>query len=139
MRFLFGFPFALLFLAVVLAATGDPLPRSTCLRGWTLVGALTQIAATALMLMTMERRSFVVTTAYLKTEPILVAIMGLLFLGDRLTRHGAAIALATAGVVLISVKPESLEHSVGKHRRWACPPAPCLRLRPSAIGAPFWP
>jgi drug/metabolite transporter (DMT)-like permease len=112
-RFLFGFPFALLFLAVLMALTGDPLPKLNALFAeWTLVGAFTQIAATALMLMTMERRSFVVTTAYLKTEPILVAIMGLLFLGDRVTAPmAAAIVLATAGVMLISVKPNSLEHS----------------------------
>ena len=112
-RFLFGFPFAVLFLAVLMALTGDPLPKVNApFVEWTLVGALTQIAATALMLMTMERRSFVVTTAYLKTEPVLVAIMGLLFLGDRVTEPMAvAIMLATVGVVLISVKPKSLDHS----------------------------
>ena len=52
---------------------------------WTLLGALTQIGGTALMLMTMEQRSFVVTIAYLKTEPVLVALMGLAFLHDPLT------------------------------------------------------
>jgi drug/metabolite transporter (DMT)-like permease len=61
------------------------------------------------MLMTMEQRSFVVTTAYLKTEPVLVALMGLLFLGDPLTAAmAAAILIAMAGVALISVKPEAL-------------------------------
>jgi drug/metabolite transporter (DMT)-like permease len=109
-RFLFGFPFALLFLAVVLGWTGDALPtinRDFAL--WTLLGALTQIGGTALMLMTMEQRSFVVTTAYLKTEPVLVALMGLAFLGDPLTVFMAlAILVAMAGVALISVKPEAL-------------------------------
>jgi drug/metabolite transporter (DMT)-like permease len=109
-RFLFGFPFALLFLAMVLSWTGDALPamnRDFAL--WTLLGALTQIGGTALMLMTMEQRSFVVTTAYLKTEPVLVALMGLLFLGDPLTPLMAlAILVAMAGVALISVKPEAL-------------------------------
>jgi drug/metabolite transporter (DMT)-like permease len=112
-RFLFGFPFALFFLVALMAASGTPLPPvNVAFAGWTLVGAFTQIAATALMLMTMERRSFVVTVAYLKTEPVIVAIMGLVFLGDRVTTPmAAAIALATVGVVLISVKPKSLEHS----------------------------
>ena len=109
-RFLFGFPFAVLFLAAVLWWTGDALPatnRDFAL--WTLLGALTQIGGTALMLMTMEQRSFVVTTAYLKTEPVLVALMGLLFLGDPLTLLMAlAILVAMAGVALISVKPEAL-------------------------------
>src|SRR5437868_6480372 len=109
-RFLFGFPFAMLFLAVVLAWTGAALPAVN--RGfvlWTVVGALTQIGGTALMLLTMEQRSFVVTIAYLKTEPVLVALMGLLFLGDPLTPAMAcAILVAMAGVALISVKPEAI-------------------------------
>lgn len=109
-RFLFGFPFALVFLAGVLAATHAALPalnRDFAL--WTLLGALTQIGGTALMLMTMEQRSFVVTVAYLKTEPVLVALMGLVFLGDLLTAAMAlAIVVAMAGVALISVKPQAL-------------------------------
>jgi len=109
-RFLFGFPFALLFLGALLLR-GEALPGvNLAFAGWTVLGALTQIAATALMLMTMERRSFVVTVAYLKTEPVIVAIMGLVFLGDRVSAAMAgAIALAVTGVVLISVKPKTLE------------------------------
>jgi drug/metabolite transporter (DMT)-like permease len=113
-RFLFGFPFALLFLAAVLAWTHAALPtinRDFVL--WIFLGALTQIGGTALMLMTMEQRSFVVTTAYLKTEPVLVALMGLAFLGDPLTVAMAlAIFVAMAGVALISVKPEALKSEV---------------------------
>jgi drug/metabolite transporter (DMT)-like permease len=61
------------------------------------------------MLMTMERRSFVVTVAYLKTEPLLVALMGLLFLHDPLTpAMAAAILIAMTGVALVSVKPDAL-------------------------------
>ena len=109
-RFLFGFPFALLFLTVVLSWSHAALPainRDFAL--WTLLGALTQIGGTALMLMTMEQRSFVVTVAYLKTEPVLVALMGLTLLGDPLTFGMAlAILLAMAGVALISVKPQAL-------------------------------
>jgi drug/metabolite transporter (DMT)-like permease len=109
-RFLFGFPFALLFLAVVLGWTRAPLPAmNTDFVLWTLLGALTQIGATALMLMTMEQRSFVVTVAYLKTEPVLVALMGLVFLHDPLTAAmGVAILTAMTGVALISVRPQAL-------------------------------
>lgn len=109
-RFLFGFPFALLFLAFLLWR-GATLPQlNLAFAGWTLLGALTQIAATALMLLTMERRSFVVTVAYLKTEPLLVALLGVTLLGDKLTvPMAAAILLATAGVALISVKPKTLQ------------------------------
>jgi drug/metabolite transporter (DMT)-like permease len=109
-RFLFGFPFALAFLAVLLAWTGAKLPAiNASFAGWTVMGALTQIAATALMLMTMERRSFVVTVAYLKTEPLLVALMGLVLLHDPLTpAMAAAILIAMTGVMLISVAPGTL-------------------------------
>src|SRR3954469_1213172 len=118
-RFLFGFPFALLFLGALLLH-GDALPRvNLAFAGWTVVGALTQIAATALMLMTMERRSFVVTVAYLKTEPVIVAIMGLAFLGDRVSAAMAgAITLAVTGVVLISVKPQTLKMETLEQSGW---------------------
>ena len=38
-----------------------------------------------LMLAAMGERSFVVTIAYIKTEPIQVALFGLIFLGDKLS------------------------------------------------------
>jgi drug/metabolite transporter (DMT)-like permease len=58
------------------------------------------------MLAAMGERSFVVTIAYIKTEPIQVAIFGLIFLGDAVTwPMMVAIVVATAGVVIMSVKP----------------------------------
>ena len=57
------------------------------------------------MLAAMGERSFVVTIAYIKTEPIQVAVFGLLFLGDTLTvPMMTAIIVATAGVVIMSTK-----------------------------------
>ena len=106
-RFLFGFPFALLFLFGLMAVTGDGLPSATPIFWpWVLAGALTQIAATATMLSAMGERSFVVAYAYIKTEPVQVALFGLVFLGDRITPLSAvAIVIATAGVVVMSLKP----------------------------------
>ncbi len=105
-RFLFGFPFALLFMIVVLWVTGAPLPRPGLkFWPWTIDGALFQIGATALMLLAMGERSFVVTIAYIKTEPIQVAIFGLLFLGDAVTwQMMTAILVATAGVIVMSTQ-----------------------------------
>jgi drug/metabolite transporter (DMT)-like permease len=103
-RFLFGLPFGLVFLLLVLAATGQPLPAlNAAMLVWTAVAAVAQIGATALMLAAMRARSFVVVTAYAKTEPIQVAVFGLAFLGDQVAAGvGLAIAIATAGVLLVS-------------------------------------
>ena len=105
-RFLFGFPFALLFLASVLTITGTGLPTlPPVFWPWVLAGAFTQIAATATMLSVMGERSFVVAYAYIKTEPVHVALFGLIFLGDKVTPvSAAAILMATAGVIVISLK-----------------------------------
>jgi len=106
-RFLFGCPFALLFLVSVMVALGQGLPRPMPIFWlWVVAGALTQIAATALMLAAMNDRSFVVVYAYIKTEPVHVALFGLVFLGDKVTAGAAvAIVVATAGVVLMALKP----------------------------------
>src|SRR5664279_602467 len=106
-RFLFGFPFALMFLFGVMAVTGAGLPRTPLVFWpWVIVGALGQIAATALMLSAMGERSFVVAYAYIKTEPVQVALFGLICLGDHVTPLSAtAILIATAGVIAISLKP----------------------------------
>ena len=105
MRFLFGLPFGLLFLVLVLIATGAAVPDVSIrpCSAWTVVAALAQIGATALLLAAMRERSFVVTTAYAKTEPVQVALFGLVFLGDHVTPGLAlAILIATAGVLVVS-------------------------------------
>ncbi|MBN8974614.1 MAG: DMT family transporter [Rhizobiales bacterium] len=106
-RFLFGFPFSVLFLVIVLIFTGDSLPSpGGSFWPWLLLGALAQIAATGLMLAAMNDQSFVVTTAYLKTEAIQTAIFGFVFLSDHLTGlKVVAILIATAGVVITALRP----------------------------------
>ena len=57
-RFLFGFPFSVVFFAVVLIATGDRVPWPTvAFWPWLMLGALSQIVATGLMLLAMNDRS----------------------------------------------------------------------------------
>ena len=108
-RFLFGFPFAIIFFVVVAAVTGDKIPwPTTAFWPWLLLGALSQIVGTGMMLLAMNDRSFVVTTAYLKTEAIQTAIFGFVFLGDHLTvLKVIAILIATAGVVIAALRPGS--------------------------------
>ena len=106
-RFLFGLPFALLFFAGIVAVVQPVLPvPNGAFFAWVAGGAIAQIVATALMLAAMGQRSFVVTTAYIKTEPVQVALFGFVLLGDPVTPMLAlAIAIATAGVVTMALKP----------------------------------
>src|SRR5262245_48792239 len=70
-RFLFGLPFGILFLIGVALVLGIGPPRPTAsFLAWDTLGAVAQIAATAMMLLAMNERSFVIITAYLKTEPV---------------------------------------------------------------------
>jgi drug/metabolite transporter (DMT)-like permease len=110
-RFLYGLPFALAVLPVVLMASGERLPEAGgSFAVFVALGAVAQILATALMLAAMRERSFSVVTALVKTEPVQVALFGFAVLGDRLTLPGVAgVLVATAGVVLMSMKRGAAE------------------------------
>src|ERR1700692_305370 len=105
-RFLFGFPFALLFLAGVLIAGGGSLPRpGLAYWAWVADAGLAEVAAAALMPAAMTQRSFVVPIAYIKPEPVQVALFGLVLLGDAVTwRMALAILIATSGVMVMSFR-----------------------------------
>src|SRR5215471_15021896 len=106
-RFVYGLPFALLFLALVatLAGTDVPTPTAEFFR-FTAAGAVAQIGGTALLLAAMRLRAFSVAIAFTKTEALQVALFGLIFLGDALTPlRFVAIAIATGGVLVIAAKP----------------------------------
>jgi drug/metabolite transporter (DMT)-like permease len=100
-RFLFALPFALLAYGAAVWIVHEPVPGlPPRLVEWALVGAVTQIAATALMLRAMHLRGFAVAYAYIKTEPVLLALGGWLLLGDVLPLGAwLGIVIATAGVV----------------------------------------
>ena len=110
-RFLYGFPFAVLFAAMALWATSSHIPTiSWSFVGFTIAGAVSQIAATALMLAAMRKRAFVVVTVWTKTEPVQVALFGLLVLSDQLTWKAlVAIGVATAGVILMARQPKKTD------------------------------
>jgi drug/metabolite transporter (DMT)-like permease len=96
-RFLFGLPFSVVFFVLAILVTGDPVPWPLAsFWPWLLSGALSQIVGTGFMLLAMNDRSFVVTTAYMKTEAIQTAIFGFVFLGDHLT---------SAKVVVTALRP----------------------------------
>jgi drug/metabolite transporter (DMT)-like permease len=106
-RFLYGIPFAAAWVLLLhlLPATAAPVPRfHGGYFGWLLLGALGQLAATAFLLAAMKQRNFVVGVAYSKTDALQVALFGSLFLRELPGVFTMlAIALATAGVVMLSL------------------------------------
>jgi drug/metabolite transporter (DMT)-like permease len=103
-RFLYGLPFSVIWLAIVLIVTGEALPGpNRDFVAWVILGGVCQLAATALLLRVMTERNFALGVAYSKTEVVLVAVFALIFLGDEVSPGAAAaIGLATAGLLLIS-------------------------------------
>jgi drug/metabolite transporter (DMT)-like permease len=109
-RFLYGLPFAALWLFAVRAVGHYAFPiGNLAFLGWVLMGAVSQIAATALLLKVMAERNFALGAAYSKSEIIQVALFGFVFLGDRVTMVvSLAIGLGTAGLLMLA--PADREH-----------------------------
>ena len=103
-RFLYGLPFALLWLCGVQAVGGYALPTPNLhFLGWVSLGAVSQIIATALLLRVMQERNFTLGIAYSKTEIIQVALFGFIVLSDPVTVTTAlAVACGTLGVLLLT-------------------------------------
>lgn len=104
-RFVFGAPFGL----AILAGVGLILPLrmpGAATFAWCALAGLTQAVATLFMLSAMARRDFAVGTAFIKTEPVTVALVSLVALGERPSAATlSAIALATAGVLAMAPAP----------------------------------
>ncbi len=105
-RFVYGLPFAVLWLAVLDDLLGLEIPAPNWrFLAWTLAGAFGQIVATALLLRTMEERNFAVGVIYSKTEIVQIALFAIVLLGDPLSLEAAAaILLVTAGLVFLSLR-----------------------------------
>lgn len=104
-RFGYGVPFALLYLAVLNLGFGYPLPAPTAtLLVAGALGGLAQILATFLLIHLFSFRNFAVGTAYSKTEPIQAALFGFVVLGERVTLSaGLCILVGIVGVIVISL------------------------------------
>jgi drug/metabolite transporter (DMT)-like permease len=104
-RFLFGLPFAAVYLAVLVAAGVGRLPAPGArFWMWVLVAAVSQILATSLQIHVMAARNFATGVAYAKTEVTQAALFEIVFLGAVITwLGGTGIALGTVAVMLMSL------------------------------------
>lgn len=115
-RFLYGLPFAALAVVVLQSVSDTPfaLPAfSGEFFGWVAFGAVSQIAATAFLLVAMKERNFIVAVTYSKTEVLQVALFAALFLHEVPGWLSlVAIGIATTGVVMLSL-PQSASTLAG--------------------------
>ena len=104
-RFGFGMPFVLALVWLLHIKAGYAFPPITMrFIMWMLIGGLSQIAATFLLIHLFSFRNFATGTAYSRTEPAQAAIFGFLFLGEGVSASALlAIAICVFGVMLISV------------------------------------
>ena len=105
-RYLFGLPVALVLLLGWLAAQQAALPViDPHFVPFALAGGLAQILGTNFLILAFGYRSFVVGTAYAKTEAVQGALLALLLLGERLTGlTWLGIAIGVAGVIWLSTR-----------------------------------
>jgi drug/metabolite transporter (DMT)-like permease len=130
-RFLYGLPFAVGCLALLygLPAETPAAPKlSWAYLGWIAVGAAFQIGATAALLLAMQQRNFAVAVTLSKSEVLQVALFGAVFLAEwPSVPMWAAMALATAGVMVLSLPPagagSAANAPVWSPRAWLSPSA----------------
>jgi drug/metabolite transporter (DMT)-like permease len=103
-RFLFGLPFSLAIFGAVALATPGAAPRlSMRFAAAVILGALSQVGATAALLVAMRRAGFAVATVMQQSSLPLAAIFGWLLLGDRIGAQAwAGILITTLGLAILS-------------------------------------
>lgn len=103
-RFGYGFPVAIVYVACLVLVAGLPLPTpNTAFLAYGAAGGLAQIAATALLVSLFDARNFAVGTTYSKTETVQAALFALVFLGETISLTATVgILVSLAGVVAIS-------------------------------------
>lgn len=115
-RFGYGFPVAIVYVLGLHLIGHYAFPAlNWTFAIWSVIGGLSQIFATILLVHLFSLRNFAVGTAYSKTEPVQAAIFGFVLLGERLTIGAvASIIVGVFGVMLISMArlPLSLRNLV---------------------------
>ena len=123
-RFGYGFPFAIIYLAALVVLFDFDMPRfNPAFIGWVVLGGIAQILATALLVTLFDARNFAVGTTYSKTETVQAAVFALVFLGESISITATiGILVSLVGVIAISAAraPAGL---AGIARSWMARPA----------------
>ncbi len=104
-RFVFGLPFAAIYLYVIIQLSDETLPEiNSAFLIFGALGGLSQIAGTQFLISAFQYRNFAVGTTYSKTEALQTALVGFLLLGDTLSPMATlAIFVGAAGVIIMSM------------------------------------
>lgn len=104
-RFFYALPFALLYVSAVIGIGRYSVPPvNGVFLLYCLLGGVSQIVFTFLLVHLFSFRNFAVGTTYSKTEVIQVAILGLVLLGDTVSLAGVvAIAVGMVGILALAV------------------------------------
>ena len=109
-RFIYAVPVALVYFIGLTVYTGHPFPEfGSSFLIYALLGGLCQILFTVFLLWLFSFHNFAVGTSFSKLETVIVALFGLLLLGDKLTGIVVfAIAISATGLVILSVGQSKL-------------------------------
>ena len=104
-RFVYAVPLALAYVALLGEGLGFEWPAPHLRFAlFAMLGGITQIVATALLVYLFSLRNFAVGTAYSKTETVQAAVFGVVILGEPVGLAAAVgIGISLVGVMLISV------------------------------------
>ncbi len=104
-RFVYGAPIALAYLFALLTFGAYAVPVVTLeFVLFAIIGGLSQISATALLVYLFSFRNFAVGTAFSKTETIQTAMFGIVVLGESISPAATvAILISLVGVIMLSV------------------------------------
>lgn len=122
-RYLFGAPWAMAILVVLLLGTERAMPSlPASFFWWCLLGGSCQIVGTWLLLIAFRLRNFAVGTVFAKTETMQVALLGTIVLGETLgLMSWLGIVISLGGVFLLSLMPQAGSGWVGRLRDLSAP------------------
>ena len=111
-RFLFGLPFVLIYFLFLYNFSNSKFLVSninTTFLLYCLIGGISQIIATLLLLKIFKTNNFSVATSYSKTEPIQAAFFGFILLSDPISFIGLiGIIIGLIGIMITSIKKVNL-------------------------------
>ena len=109
-RFFYAWPLGLMYLWGLVEFGGYTLPpMNTMFLIYCLLGSISQILFTVILLWLFSFRSFAVGTTFSKLEVVLIAAIGVVLLGDTLTPLAVlAVAIGAAGTVVLAMQESRL-------------------------------